>query len=58
MQISSLVFEGGSQTFFDGVADEPWFSHDITNDTNDRFVSYDDAEAIHQKALYLRNNNN
>jgi chitinase len=48
----------GFQAFFDDAAEEPWLSYDDpANDANDRFVSYDDAEAIRQKALYLQSQN-
>jgi chitinase len=55
--VTNFTAAQGFQAFFDDVAEEPWLSHDDPDDANDRFVSYDDAEAIHQKALYLQNEN-
>ena len=52
--VTTLTPAQGYQAFFDAVAMVPWLGRDMPGNADDRFVSYDDEEAIRQKALYVR----
>ncbi|HEX5051413.1 MAG TPA: glycoside hydrolase family 18 protein [Planctomycetota bacterium] len=51
--VTTLTAAAGYQPGFDLTAREPYLSRDSANDADDRFVSFDDAQAIAEKANYL-----
>jgi chitinase len=51
--ITNFVGQPGYTKTFDTVAKVPWIGHDDANDALDQFISYDDEQAIQEKANYI-----
>jgi chitinase len=51
--IGTFTPANGYTKTFDAVARVPWIGRDAPADANDRFISYDDEQAIQEKAAYI-----
>ena len=51
--ISTFTPAAGYTKTFDTVARVPWIGRDAPADADDRFISYDDEQAIQEKAAYI-----
>src|SRR5260221_434106 len=51
--IANFTPANGYTMHFDTDALVPWIGRDLPGDSNDRFISYDDEQAIQEKAAYI-----
>jgi chitinase len=51
--IANFTPANGYTKSFDAVARVPWIGRDAPADSDDRFISYDDEQAIQEKAAYI-----
>jgi chitinase len=51
--IANFTPANGYTKTFDAVARVPWIGRDAPASANDRFISYDDEQAIQEKAAYI-----
>jgi len=53
--VKNFLGAPGFSKSFDPVARVPYLSRDSANNADDRFISYDDEQAIQEKVAYVRN---
>ena len=54
--ISTFTEANGFHKTFDDVARVPWIGRDAADSADDRFISFDDEQAIQEKARYIAQN--